>query len=418
MKKAYLFLLAFLVTLSSLAAAQTDTPVTLRLWDTFSEGSQSDAMDALITAFEAEHPNITIERDTQTVDTMRPIIQTSLASGTGPDIFYYDTGPGFAGVLAEAGLLLPLDDAYTNQGWDHIFDWTKERVTFDGHVYGIGNEIEFYGVYYNRDLFETLGLEEPTTYEEFLEVSTALKEAGYIPVSFANSAGWPAFHLFSLYANNYAGKAKMEELLMGDASWEDPDIINAIQSFFVDMNEAGYLIPNTNAVSYADGAALFYSGQAGMHITGTWLLSDVIENATFEPGWFFLPNPAGGQPVPPAGLGSGYFVSAATEHPEEAIAFLDFLFDPANAATWTEQMLIIPPYDVDTTDLDVPRLYSFAVDALANIDMGYNVDVLAPDSFNTVMSDGFQAVLLGRKTPEEQAADLQNAMQTYREQGQ
>ena len=35
--------------------------------------------------------------------------------------------------------------------------------------------------------------------------------------------------------------------------------------------------------------------------------------------------------MPPAGLSSGYFVSAATEHPEEAERFLNFLFDPANA---------------------------------------------------------------------------------------
>ena len=31
---------------------------------------------------------------------MRPTIQAALNSGSGPDVFYYDTGPGFAGVLA------------------------------------------------------------------------------------------------------------------------------------------------------------------------------------------------------------------------------------------------------------------------------------------------------------------------------
>ena len=40
---------------------------------------------------------------------------------------------------------------------------------------------------------------------------------------------------------------------------------------------------------------------------------------------------------------------------------------------------------------------------------GYNVDVLAPPEFNDMMLNGFQAILAGDKTPEQQAADLQAA---------
>jgi raffinose/stachyose/melibiose transport system substrate-binding protein len=412
MKK--LTVLLFAALLASFVVGQ-DT-VTLRVWDTFTDAAEDAGMNALIEAFEAANPNIDIERDVQDVESMRPIIQTSLASGTGPDVFYFDTGPGFAGVLADAGLLLPLDDAYATQGWEHIYPWTKERTTFDGKVYGVGNEVEFYGVYYNQAVFDELGLEAPTSYDEFLAVCEALKQAGKIPVAFANSGGWPAFHLFSVYANNNAGKEKMEELLFADGSWEDPAIVEAIQQFFVDMNEAGYLIPNTNAVTYDDAINLFASGMAGMHISGTWAMNSIMEKATdFETGFFFLPNPNGGDPLPPAGLGSGYFISSATEHPEEAIAFLDFLYDPANAQIWTEGMRVIPPYEVDTSSYDVPQLYTFALEALANVPMGYNIDVLTPDTFNTMMADGFQAVLLGQKTPEQQAADLQAAIQAYRD---
>jgi raffinose/stachyose/melibiose transport system substrate-binding protein len=412
MKKRIVLLFAALFI--SLVTAQAT--VTLRVWDTFTDAAEDTGMNALIEAFEAANPNIQIERDVQDVESMRPIIQTSLASGTGPDVFYFDTGPGFAGVLANAGLLLPLDDAYASQGWnDYIYPWTKERTTFDGKVYGIGNEIEFYGVYYNQDLFNELGLQAPTTYEEFLAVCAALLEAGKIPVAFANSGGWPAYHLFSVYANNETGDEKMEELLFGDGSWEDPAIVQAIQRFFVDMNGAGYLIPNTNAVTYDDAINLFASGMAGMHMSGTWAMNSIMEKANFETGWFFLPNPNGGDPLPPAGLGSGYFISSATEHPEEAIAFLDFLYDPANARIWTEGMRVIPPYEVDTSGYDVPQLYTFALEALATVPMGYNIDVLTPDTFNTMMADGFQAVFLGQKTPEQQAADLQAAMQAYRD---
>ena len=45
----------------------------------------------------------------------------------------YDTGPGFAGVLADVGLLVPLEDAYKKNGWD-IYGWAKERATYGGTV--------------------------------------------------------------------------------------------------------------------------------------------------------------------------------------------------------------------------------------------------------------------------------------------
>lgn len=43
---------------------------------------------------------------------------------------------------------------------------------------------------------------------------------------------------------------------------------------------------------------------------------------------------------------------------------------------------------------------------------GYNVDVLAPEAFNTAMQNGFQAMLSGDKTAEEMAAELQAAWES------
>ena len=40
---------------------------------------------------------------------------------------------------------------------------------------------------------------------------------------------------------------------------------------------------------------------------------------------------------------------------------------------------------------------------------GYNIDVMAPPAFNDMMQNGFQAMLNGDKTAEQQAADLQAA---------
>ncbi len=380
--------------------------ITLRVWDTFAD--QSAGMDAFIAAFEAANPNIKIARDVQSADNMRAVIQTALNSGTGPDILYYDTGPGYAGVLASNKLLLPLDDFYGSGALDAVYPWTRERVTFDGVTYGIGNEVEFVGVYYNRDLFKEHGLEVPTTYDQYLEVAKALKDAGVTPVTFGDAPGWPAFHTFSAYTNARVPKGDLTAMIAGEASWDDPRVVEAIQAAFVDMNQSGFYPPSVNAISYEDANALFQSEMAGMNLTGSWMIR-VFKDNPFDTGIFFLPAPDGGNPNPPAGLGSGYFVSAATQHPEEAKAFLSFLFDPANARFWVEEMSVLPPYAVDVEGMDLPGLLEFALGALSEGEMGFNIDVLMSDQFNSAMSDGFQAVLSGTRTAAEQAAALQKA---------
>jgi raffinose/stachyose/melibiose transport system substrate-binding protein len=396
------------------ATARSAAPVTLRVWDQFTDENTDAGMKALVAGFEKANPTITIQRDAQQTEDMRPIVQTALASGTGPDVIYYDTGPGYGKVLADAGLLMPLDSAYAAGDFSHVYDWTKARTTYGGKVYGIGNELETYWAYYNADMFKQLKLDVPKTYPDFLKVCAAIKQAGTIPVAFADQGGWPAYHLFSVYLNNLAGKATMESLLLGTGSWDTPVVVEAIKDFFVDMNKAGYLIPDATAVKYDDAINLFNAGQAGMHISGTWAIGNIEGKAPFELGWFFVPKPDGGA-LPPAGLGSGYFVSSKTQQKDAAIKFLSYLFDPANARIWMEQMLIIPPYQVDASSFKLPALFKAAIGAIASHDMGYNIDVMTPDKFNTAMGDGFQAVLIGQKTPEQQAKDLQAAMVASRE---
>lgn len=419
-----LFVLIFVISLAGCQPAQVapqkaaDTPtaeapkeevITLRVMDQFTDETATAGMDQLNEMFTAKYPNIKIQRDPVTTDNMRTMVQTSLTSGEGPDIIYYDTGPGFAGVLAKAGLLMPLDNYYTEFRWDErIFTWTKDRTRFDGKVYGIGHQLEFLGAYYNKNLFTELGIQEPKSYKDLLDICAKGKAAGYIPISFGDASKWPAYHMFSMVANNLLGRKGLDEILFAEGRWDSPDVQRAIQLFFIDMNKAGCFIPDSAAVSYDDANTAFFSGKALINLTGTWLISDTMANAKdFEVGWFFFPAIDDKPIYPPAGLGSGYFISSKTAHPREAAMYLDFLFSDEATKVWMEKMNFIPPVKIDSSKFNLSPLLMFAVNALQNQEMGYNIDVLTPDTFNTMMGDGFQAVLLGEKTAEQQAKDLQ-----------
>ena len=153
-----------------------------------------------------------------------------------------------------------------------------------------------------------------------------------------------------------------------------------------------------------------------LHPTGSWLITDIeqeMPDAEIE----FVPFPAlqGGQGrFWDSGLGSIWVLAANSQHPEEAGKFLDFLVSPESAEVWAEQANIPLPVTLDTSTLEVSPLLTRVIEVLnsaaaGEIQLGYNIDVLVPPEFNDAMLNGFQAMLAGDKTAEEQAADMQAA---------
>jgi raffinose/stachyose/melibiose transport system substrate-binding protein len=186
--------------------------------------------------------------------------------------------------------------------------------------------------------------------------------------------------------------------------------------------EGGVYNSDVNAVNYGDSDLIFYTGQAAMRLTGSWRIGGYTDpDIMAEPvGFFFYPAVRQDVPIaPPAGLGSGYFVAKSAQSPEASFRFLDFLFSDEIAKNWLEGQAMIPPLHLNPDDYNISDLLKFTIGALNEYgdQMGYNVDVLTPDDFNTMMFDGFQEVIGGVKSAQQQADDLEDAMQKAKEAG-
>lgn len=370
-----------------------------------------------INGFQEENPKYTLERETVPVEDQRSVIQTRLQSEDPPDVFTYDTGPGFGGVLADAGLLRSLEEAYKNNGWK-IYDWAKQRATYNGTVFGVPEQVEELIVYYNKSLVP----EVPKTVDDLRAIADDLKGRDIIPIGFGDQEQWPGGHMFSIGASNMLGREGLDNILYGDGRWDTPEIVTAIDLFFRDFQESGYYPDGVNAITYDDANGLFFSGQAAMLPTGTWLVPTVVESVQdFEVGIFPFPSIDGSSVSPPAGVGNGYFVAKDAKNPEGAIAFIDYMMQESTGRQIIERLNLIPAFPVDTGGLDVPELFKQVLDDLSDQGQaqtfGYNIDVLAPQNFNDVMFSGFQEVLNGSRTPEEQATALQEAWAEAKEKG-
>jgi raffinose/stachyose/melibiose transport system substrate-binding protein len=399
-------------------ARAQDEPVELRIWDQFTDPLHTANAEAIYAAFMEQNPNITITRETFQTQQMQEVVNTAIASGTGPDVIFYDAGPGFAGVLADAGLLVPLEDYAAQYGWkERVAAPAVEATTLDGVFYGMPLQTDLIGMYYNQTLLSELGLEVPATLDELAAFCGAATEAGYIPIAFADQPGWPAFHQFSMTSNQMIGPEAMRALLFeNEGSWNTPEIVTAIEAFFVTLRDAGCFPEDPVAITYEDGNSLFINGEALLHTTGSWQISEWEEQMPdFEVG--FVPFPAiegGVGPVWISGVGSAWFITSGAENPDAAAAFIDFLFSQEAAETWIGGSRYFVPIDVDLSNIELTPLYQQVIETFQNAEaegtqFGYNVDVLAPAEFNEMMHSGFQAILVGDKTAEQQAADLQAA---------
>jgi raffinose/stachyose/melibiose transport system substrate-binding protein len=364
-----------------------------------------------IKKFESENTGITVKLDVVPSENVRTVLQTQLRSGEGPDVFGYDTGPGFAGALARAGLVYDLTKAYSDNNWP-IYDFAKERVTFDGKIVGVPNQIEEVGIFYNKDIFTKLGLAQPQNLGDLKAAAQKIKDSGVTPMVVSDKEGWQGGHLLSIVLSSDVGSDGMDALLNGEKSWDSPEVVSSL-AVWQDFQKSGLLNPSPTAVTYDSGNAMFYSGKAAMNPTGSWLALDVERNAKFEVG--FIPFPAPDGPgIFSGGLGSGIFISATTKKADAAIKFIGYGLTEEHGRWAVENLQDIPAYPVNTDGIEATPLFKQILDDSAKIaegtgDFGYNIDVLTTDAFNNTMWKGVQAVLTEQKTPEKVAKELQTA---------
>ena len=394
-------LLTKVICFSAAASGQQDAEkigneaVELELWDYWAD---VPAMDRLIEAFESDHPGITILRTTMRDNDLRTTIRPALTSGSGPDVFSFTPGPGYVGVLSEAGLLMNLDPIYEARGWGgRFFPWVLEDVTHEGKKYAVGTEVTTLGVYYNRALFRSEGLNVPEQYSDFVQAAEAFRGTDIIPVMIDSKDQWPTFHFESMFYSAFAEKDRVGKILTGTGSFNQPVFAEALDRFY-ELISSGLTPENPNAYAYSDANTIFKSGKAAMRMTGSWMVREFVETLGDDVGFFPLPAVEGLSTAPPAGIGTVWCISEASEKKEAAVEFIDFILSPENIAIWYEEG-VIPPVLIEQDIASFSQLTPLFIDVVAILQKGvvsYNLDVYLEQNVNEATLTYMQELIAGR----------------------
>lgn len=317
-----------------------------------SKSSQDSAFIAqdLLDEFE-QTSNIKVNLQLIPAEQTATVLQTKLAVDETPDLIQYNLASAITDLNLERNFEILDDEAWVGRLLN------KDVLSASGHVYSfhVSQDTGMQGVVYNKQIFNDLGLQIPTTFEEFLAVCEAIKASGVTPVFMPFKDAWAANIWPAAAFADYIAKSDptfFEDLNSNKRKWSDvPEFQTFLQQQY-EVYEKGYTNSDILSDSYDMAVGKFLDKEVAMMFMGDWLIESVTQkDPEMELGLFAIPsieNPSiGASP-----LGGQLFIPKKAKHMEEAKQFLEFLSSKEVAQKIVNQQGYVSNFnDVDTPEL-------------------------------------------------------------------
>ncbi len=297
------------------AYAEEETTLTFLSW--YSQENYQPILDA----FEEEYPNIHIDfQYAAPVADYLEKMQVLTSTGEIPDLFY----------IAAENKTEMIENGYCADlsGTDavgRLVDVNRDTYSAEGKTYGFAPTTWVGGFFYNKDMFGELGLDAPTTWDEFVNVCKVLQENEIRPIIERGEWFWDSF--LGPFMNDYLvdDPEYHQEVLDGTKTFADgwgP----YIQKWYEELVVPGYVGEDLVSVSSQEFFSEFATGNAGILAGHAGHLLEVKKlEPEFEIGFFPMPGTEGDVKVAYGAVDCAVAISADTEKREAAETFLNFL---------------------------------------------------------------------------------------------
>ncbi|MEW5988617.1 MAG: ABC transporter substrate-binding protein, partial [Chloroflexota bacterium] len=305
--------------------------VELQLMGWSSSDAENTRLQAVVDSFNAANPNLHVNLNL--VPDYDTKLQTSIAGGAPPDVFYVDSFK--LPDLVEAGAIEAVGDRLENP--DDFYPSLRNAFTIGGTFYCPPKDFSTLALEYNKTMFDAAGLDYPTadwTWEDLRAAAEALTDEAsgvYGMVINPDFARWIAF----LYqAGGSVTDAEFTQMTINS-----PEALEAAE-FYVGMITDGVANTPANLDSGWNGEA-FGKARVAMAMEGNWIvpyLKDQFPDLSY--GVTQLPAGPGGEAT--MAFTVCYAMAAGSQHKEEALALINFLTGPDGMKQWTDLGLAMP----------------------------------------------------------------------------
>ncbi|MGM7667680.1 ABC transporter substrate-binding protein [Microbacterium sp. A93] len=390
--------------------------VTLRMATT----APREMVEAYIEGFNELYPQVTIEPEYAEFAAYNTSVNLTMTSNTPPDIAQYGV---VMKELVPGGELLSLEQYREAYGWDDVLpgaalafsEFSDDGKRFgEGDLYGVPTALSETGIFVNKAIAAELGIELPiATLGDLEDAMDKALAAGYTPME-AGGLDTGTLHLWANLLDVLMPSDDFRAWVNGQegGSITGPGALAATEKL-ADWAARGFLPADANANGQAQSTANFVEGDTLFLFNGTWAVTQVNDVLGDDGGFFTMPGETADSPATMSGSSVAFMVSSRTEHPDAAVAFLDYMASAEGGKVAVDQGYMPPHVDTKVEAEGATRdlLDAFAA-VMADDGMKRFPDSAAPGIIDR-MTPGIQALTAGRGDPVAFLAELQEFRDEY-----
>ena len=272
----------------------SDEAITITLWDISTEDPVKSNTEDAIARFMADYTNVTVDFVHTQNDSYKEKLVIAMSSGQCPDM-YMHWGGGPMIEYMKSGFASDITSLYENYCDVDFLKSAIAQCTYNDKMYAIPyGGISGSGIFYNKSIFDKVGVDVPTTIGELEAVCDKLLAAGYTPFSLANGSKWTGSMYFMYLATRYGGTGSFAAAADGSGAFTDEAFMYAAETI-QDWVRKGYFPEGVNSLSTDDGQdrQLMYQEKCAMMLQGSWqsrnMRRDNEEWYTKNIGYFAFP---------------------------------------------------------------------------------------------------------------------------------
>ena len=291
-------------------------------------GGEAAGLEAMMVVFDAE--NAEIEFINAAVaggagTNARAVLASRLQAGDPPDSWQAHAGWEIIGTYVAADQIEPLNELFEEQGWLDVMPETLiPLISADGNIYSVPVNIHRANVlWYNPTLLSDLGVDVPTSWDEFFAACDTIEADDKICLSMGEQ--WTAMHLMEVVLLGELGADAYNALWDGSGDWGSADVTAALETFAAVLEHVN---DDAASLTWQDASQLVANGDAAFNIMGDWA-DGYFSGDTAGGNLGLVPGEGYGWAPPPGTDGVFQFLSDSftlaknAPHPEAAMAWLE-----------------------------------------------------------------------------------------------